>query len=425
MPTQVLPSNRPPPQLFLARQPIFLPDRSVAGYELLFRAGAANVFPAGVDPDLASVQTIAHAIHVFGLDALVGPRCPAYINVTRRVMVEGLYSCLPPGRVVLELLETLQPDDETLAACVAAREAGYGLALDDFTGQAELLRFLEHIDVLKVDFRLASQDACRSIAQRIAGLGVRLLAEKIETEAELETAKALGYTHFQGYFFCRPEMLSRNDIPVSKLVYMQFLGELNRSDLDFGRIEKVIKQDVGLSVKLFRYLKAAAFGWRSEVKSVKHALALLGERAFRRWATVLALAVLSSDRPAALLSTCLVRARFCELLAPHVGFGGRDLDLFLVGLFSLMDAVVQRPLPELLADVALPSDLLAALDNNPDTAPNRMRDTLALVVAYERADWPRVDQLWAELSGAHSSQTLQPMYHTAVHWADETARAGA
>lgn len=410
----------PPVQLFVARQPILRGDRTLAGYELLFRSSSANVFPVGVDPDKASIDIIAQALNVFGLDALVGSEGLAYVNVTRRVMVENLYDCLPPGRFVLELLETLRPDLETMAACKAAKHAGYFLALDDFAGQSELTEFLPHVDQLKVDFRLADAGKRSEIAARFVNTPLRLLAEKIENEVDFETARQQGYSLFQGFFFCKPEMVSRRDIPMSKLVYMQFLSELNRPQLDFGRMEQVIKQDVGLSVKLLRYLKAAAFGWRSEITSIKHALSLLGERAFRRWASVLAMAVLSSDRPTELLTTCLVRARFCELLAPEVGFSGRDLDLFLVGLFSLMDAVVQRPLSELLSDVSLPRDLVEALD--PGAKPNRIRDALALVLAYERAEWNSVDTLWSKLAKGDSGQVLPRMYQSALTWATETAR---
>jgi c-di-GMP-related signal transduction protein len=205
-------------------------------------------------------------------------------------------------------------------------------------------------------------------------------------------------------------------------VYLQFLSELNRSELDFGRLERVIKQDVALSVKLLRYLKAAAFGWRAEITSIKQALALLGERPFRRWASVLTLASLSSDRPAELLSTCLTRARFCELLAPVTGFKGRELDLFLVALFSLMDAIVGRPLQELLTDVALPLDLVNAL--TPGGKPSRIRDVLMLVIAYERAAWQDVDALASTLQLSNAIQQLPGLYQEAVTWATTTALGG-
>jgi c-di-GMP-related signal transduction protein len=400
-------------ELFVARQPIFLLDRKLAAYELLFRASAANVFPVGIDPDKASIDIIANAVGVFGLDALVGPQLTAYINVTRRVMVEALYACLPQGRFVLELLESLQPDGELIAACQTARAAGYGLAIDDYTDQPALLGFLPHMDVIKVDFRLASVETRRSIAQRFAGTGVRLLAEKVETEAEVKEASSLGYTHFQGFFFCKPEMVSRHDVPVSKLVYLQFLSELNKPALDFARLEQVIKQDVGLSIKLLRYLKSAAFGWRTEITSIKHALGLLGERPFRRWASVLVVATLASDRPAELLQLSLARARFCEHLGPEINMSARALDLFLVGLFSLMDAVVQRPLPELLTELALPADLIDAL--TPDAKPNRMRLALDLAIAYERAEWWNVDSACLQLGAA--PDRLPKIYGDALTWA--------
>ena len=320
---------------------------------------------------------------------------------------------------MLELLETLRPDESTLNACVAAQAAGYTLALDDFADQPELAPFLPYADIIKVDFRVADPATRQRIAERYAGSRVKLLAEKIETEADFATARDQGYTFFQGFFFCRPEMVARHDIPTSKMVYLQFLNELNRAELDFGRLERVIKQDVSLSVKLLRYLKAAAFGWRSEITSIKQALSMLGERPFRRWASVLTLASLADDKPAELLSTCLTRARFCELLAPTAGFKGRELDLFLVALFSLMDAIVGRPLPELLTDVALPSDLVTAL--TPDGPPSRIRDVLSLVIAYERAAWQDVDALAARLNLSDAIAKLPALYQEAVTWATTTA----
>ena len=410
-----------PIELFVARQPIFERDKSLAGYELLFRTGAANMFPVGMDPDKASNQMIGQTLSVFGLEALVGNKL-AYVNVTRRVLVEGTYSCLPAARLVLELLETLRPDAETLAACEAAKAAGYQIALDDFIGQPELAPFLPLCDVIKVDFRAASPEKRQQIAHGYAGKKVALLAEKIESAEDFASARDLGFKYFQGFFFCRPEMLSQKDIPVSKLVYLQFLSEINRPELDFRRIESVIKQDVALSVKLLRYLKAAAFGWRTEITSIKQALSMLGERPFRRWASVLALAALSSDRPAELLSTCLVRARFCEQIAPEVGFASRSLDLFVLGLFSLMDAVVGRPLPELLSDVALPSDVADALA--PSGRPNRVADVLSLIVAYERAEWSDVETLCTRLNIVDSPAKLPRMYQDALTWATTTALAG-
>ena len=415
--------STPPEALFVARQPIFDRERKVVGYELLFRSGAANVFPAGVDPDKASKDIIGRTLSVFGIGALTGEGGVAYLNVTRRTMVDGLYAALPADRVVLELLETLRPDPETLEACRAARAAGYTIALDDFTGQDELDAFLNEIDVLKVDFRGADDQRRSAIAQRCSALPIKLLAEKIETDEDFQLARQLGFALFQGYFFCRPEMIARQDVPVSKVTYLNFLLELNRPEIDFGAMERLIKSDVALSLKLLRYLKAAAFGWRKEITSIRHALSLLGERAFRRWASVLVISVLADDRSTELLTTCLLRARFLELLAPKAGFGGRELELFLVGLFSLIEPLVGRPLAELLSDVQLPAALADVL--LPSGKPSRMRDALALVTAYERAGWEEVDALLASLNISESKRQLPKFYEEALSWALTTARSAA
>jgi c-di-GMP-related signal transduction protein len=407
------------PELFVARQPIFQGDRTVVGYELLFRSGSDNVFPAGVDPDKAAARVLSSALDVFGLDSLTGSK-PAYVGATRRVLVDAQYACWPAARLVIELDGTTQLDPDTLAACSAAKAAGYTLAVDDYALQPGLEALLPVIDVLGVHFRSGQQATAmrNAIAKRFAGSGKRLLAKRLADEAEFDVARLLGFTQFQGSFFCQPQLLWRQDIPVSKVVYLQFLRELSRPQLDYARMEQVIKQDVALSVKLLRYLNAASFGWRSQITSIKQALSMLGERPFRRWASLLLVAVTSADRPAELLSTCLVRARFCELLADSVGLAGRELDLFLIGLLSLMDAVVGRPLPELLTDIALPKELAEALV--PSERGNRMRDVLGLVIAYERASWHEVGQLCDALSPKEPG--MLPMhYQTALVWAAEAS----
>jgi c-di-GMP-related signal transduction protein len=407
------------PELFVARQPIFQGDRAVVAYELLFRSGSDNVFAAGVDPDKAAARVLSSALDVFGLDSLTGNK-PAYVSATRRVLMDGQYACWPPARLVIELDGTTQLDPDLLAACSAAKAAGYAIAIDDYSLQPRLEPLLALADVLGVHFRSGVQatTARNAVAKRFAGSGKQLLAKRLTTEAEFDVACLLGFTQFQGSFFCEPQVLSRQDIPVSKALYLQFLRELSRPQLDYARMEQVIKQDVALSVKLLRFLNAASFGWRSEITSIKQALSMLGERPFRRWASLLLVAMTSADRPAELLSTCLLRARFCELLADSVGLQGRELDLFLIGLLSLMDAVVGRPLPELLADIALPKELAEALV--PSERSNRMRDVLGLVIAYERASWYEVGQLCDAL--APKDPAMLPMhYQSALVWAAEAS----
>jgi EAL and modified HD-GYP domain-containing signal transduction protein len=375
--------------VFVARQPIFDRRTAVAGYELLFRAGLENAFPAGMDGDVASSRVISDALTVFGFDALTGGKV-AYINATRRVLIDRLYAALPTARTVIEVLETVERDDDAVAACRAAKDAGYTVALDDFVGQPKRDALLPLADIVKVDF-MATDPAVRSeLPRRLGPKRIQWLAEKVETRAEFDQAVKDGYTLFQGYFFCRPEIIARKDLSTSKLVYLQFLRELGRDELDYDRLEQVIKQDMGLSVKLLRYLNSAWFGWRCRVTSLKQAIVMLGERPFRQWASLVAVVGIAADRPAELASMCLARARFCELLGPQVGMVGQDLDLFLAGLLSSMDALVGRPLAEIVAELGVNKDVADALIGERKTPLGRL---VKLVCGYERGEWARVGRL--------------------------------
>lgn len=400
-------------QVFVARQPIFDTRRRVVAYELLFRSGMDNWFPAGTDGDHASSRVIADVLTTFNLHALTGGK-KAYVNVTRRVLCEGLYSVLPPKRTVVELLETIEGDAEVVAAVRAARAAGYEIALDDFVESPTMAPLVALAHVLKVDFMATGPEERRRIRERTRHHRITLLAEKVETEADVRDAEQAGYTLFQGYFFQRPEMISRQDIPPSKLTYVRFLRELQAPTLNFDGLEGVIKHDVSLSVKLLKFLNSAAFGWRSRVTSLKQALVLLGERPFRKWASLVAVIGMTGDRPPELALVSLARAKFCETLCPLSGITGRELDAFLVGLLSALDVMMGRPLPELLTEISVSKDIDAALLRQ-DTPLGQVR---ALALAYERAQWTEVTALAQALR--IPEERLPDIATASLGWAAET-----
>jgi c-di-GMP-related signal transduction protein len=400
-------------QVFVARQPIFDTRRRVVAYELLFRTSMDNWFPAGVDGDTASSRLIGDALTAFDLHTLTGGK-KAYINVTRRVLCEGLYSVLPPKRTVIELLENVEADVETIAAVRAARAAGYEIALDDFVARPTLEPLVSLANILKVDFLATGTDERGRISERSRGRKITLLAEKLETAADVKSAEQLGYTLFQGYFFQRPEIIARKDIPPSKLTYVRFLRELQAPILDFDGIEGIIKHDVSLSVKLLKFLNSAAFGWRSRVTSLKQALVLLGERPFRKWASLIAVIGMTGDRPPELALISLARAKFAESLCPLAGLAGSELDAFLVGLLSALDAMVGRPLPELLAEISVSAEIDAALLRQ-DT---RLGQVRALVIAYERGAWSDVAALAKQIGIAENK--LPDIAAASLGWATET-----
>jgi EAL and modified HD-GYP domain-containing signal transduction protein len=401
--------------IFVARQPIFDRKRNVVAYELLFRSGTDNFFDFH-DGDMAASRVIDESLLGFGLDKLTAGR-RAFVNFTRRVLVKQLYTLLPSRYVVIELLETVEPDQEVIQACIDLKDQGYTLALDDFVFHPKFRPLIELADIIKVDFLLSDKAERQKLPGLLRGSGVELLAEKVETHEDLTEALDFGYKYFQGFFFCKPEIVQKKGIPGFKLNYLRFIQEVNRPDMDFDRLELIIKQEMSLSVKLLRYLNSAWFGWRHEVDSIRHAVRLLGERQIKKWASLVAMTGMGDDKPTELVVTSLIRARFCELLAPHVGLKHRDLELFLMGMLSLIDALMDRPLEDALAGISISADVKAALlgEDSP------LSPVYQIVQAYERVDWDRLFSLASSLE--IDGGTIAEMYADSVEWADEAFRA--
>lgn len=371
--------------LFIARQPILDLGKKTFAYELLFRSGLENSF-GNAEPNQACVRVFHDSVMEYGLNSLVGAS-KAFYNVTRQGLVDELYTVLPRDKVVLELLENIAPDAEVIAACEKLKCAGYQLALDDFVFSPAFTPLVEIADIVKVDFLATSEQERRRLPEAFAAHSLRLLAEKVETLDEFEEAGEHGYELFQGYFFCRPEILSGVEIPKFKTNYLRFLREVRASPLNLDRLEASIKQEMSLSVKLFRLLNSAAFSLTSEVSSIRRALMLLGEVRLRKWASVVALAGIGSDKPSEIVVTGFVRAEFCELVAERAGLSHLAEDLFLCGMLSVVDALVGRPMGEVLADLTLAPEVVGTLLG--ETTP--LSAVFDLSLNYERGAWTEID----------------------------------
>ena len=236
---------------------------------------------------------------------------------------------------------------------------------------------------LKVDFRASDSDARRAIVQRHRTSGMRFLAEKVETQAELAEARALGYTYFQGYFFCKPAMLSTRDIPGNKLNYLRLLEAVTAPEFSYVAVESLLKNDPSLIYKLLRYLNSPLFGRRGEIHAVRDAVALLGENEFRRWVSILAIVAMADDKPPELIRTALIRAFFCEEFSRPLGMTSQSSDLFLMGLLSVTDALLDRPIEQVLASLPIAAEVRTALCGGA----NRFREIYDTLLAYERGDW--------------------------------------
>lgn len=370
---------------FIARQPIFDQRLRVFAYELLFRAGSQNVFQPHKD---ASSAVIVDSTMLFDLQTLTG-HAKAFINADRDALLRGAVKLLPADRVVIEILETVEPSADLVAACAELRHCGYLLALDDFMDQPKWQPLLELAAFLKVDFRLSDQDACREIACRYLPRGLQLIAEKVETQAEVDQARHMGYRYFQGYFFCKPTMVEGRSIPGNKLSYIRLLEAVNMPELRYEKIEAILKHEPSLVYKLLRYLNSPLLGIRNEVRSVSHAISLIGESEFRRWVSIVALVSMAEDKSPELIRTALTRAYFCEGISDPVGLSPRRSDLFLMGLLSVTDAILDLPMSAILSRLPVSAEVSTALTGGP----NRFRDVYETVLSYERADWKKLSAI--------------------------------
>ncbi len=396
---------------FIARQPIFDTKGRVYAYELLFRSNLHNYFDWD-DPDQAAANVIANSNLLFNLNEMTG-NTKAFINCTRRVLLEELMTTLPRQQAVVEVLEDIEPDEALIAACQRLKKMGYILALDDFVYHKKFEPFVELADIIKVDFLLSSVKEQEWLAKVMIPRGIKMLAEKVETPEVYEHAKKMGYQLFQGYFFAKPVIISRKDIPTNKIQFLRILKDVNAQEVDFKKLAATIQSEVSLSYKLLKLINSAAFSLRHKVTSILQALSLLGLREIRSWVSLLSISSMADDKPAELVVCSLIRARLCEQLAQPCKMGDRRSEMFLMGLFSLLDVIMSRPIDEILHEITVEGDILEALTGTPGP----LLTVLNLVIAMEKGEWEQVSRLALELQV--EEQPLSPAYMDAVKWAQD------
>ncbi len=371
-------------EIYVARQPIFNRHQEVLAYELLYRSGV-NKFYSNLNGDQASFEVISNSFLLIGLQTLTRGK-KAFINFTKKLLENDVATLLPNEAIVIEILQDIKPDEKTLQACKKLKEMGYSLALGDFSYNSKYLPLVDLADIIKVDFLKTGKEEREAIVQRVGKNKVRFLAERVETRDEFNQALEMGYTYFQGYFFSKPLILSGKDIPGFKIIYLKILQEINKRDLDFDRLESYIKMDISLSYKLLKFINSLFFGFRNEIRSIRQALVLLGQKELSKWLSLIALKGIGDNKPDELIITAICRAGFCESIAPRAGLKDRSPDLFLMGMFSLIDAFLDRPLPDILAGLPISDDIKFALLGGK----NRFRDVYELVLAYEAGDWEQL-----------------------------------
>jgi c-di-GMP-related signal transduction protein len=395
---------------FVARQPILTTDEKVFGYELLFRDGIENFFRSP-DSDAASRSTLNTSM-LLGLDVLCDGR-RAFVNCTRDILLKDYVTLLPAGQTVVEILETVSADELVVAACRRLKEAGYMIALDDFVLNDPREALTDLADIIKVDLRASSTEDAAAMVKRYGPWRCRLLAEKVETREEFIASKKAGFLYFQGYFFRRPEILTAHEIPANQLNYLRMLTAVSQPELDVRAIENLVKGEASLCYRLLRYLNSAAFGFASEIHSVRHALSILGEKEVRRWIRLVASLGAGQDKASDLVLAALVRARFCELLSPKIQHG--DSDLFLMGMLSLMDTILEIPMRQVLDNVSIDQESKAVLLG----VTGRLWPFYQLMLAQESGEWTAVKKLTSQLQ--LSENDASEAYWQAMQWARQVS----
>ncbi|MEX1025895.1 MAG: HDOD domain-containing protein [Planctomycetota bacterium] len=388
--------------VFVGRQPIYGRNLEVYAYELLYRGGDVD-HADFEDADRATSQVLLNTFTEFGIERVVGDHL-AFVNLTRGFVIGEYPLPLPPERVILEVLEDIQPDPEVLLGLHRLKRAGFRIALDDFVYASDLKPLVKLADIIKLDI-LGLEDA--EIERRAAELrpfGVQLLAEKIETREQFELCHATGFEFFQGYFLARPNVVQGASIPASRVSLVRLLAALCDPECELETVSEIVEQDVTLSYKLLRHINTECGGLPRRIESIKETVLYLGVRAVKNLASLFLISSVD-DTPHELIVTSMLRAKMCELLAAHSGVLA-TAPYFTVGLFSTLDAVLGASMSKVVSRLPLTLEVRAALLEHQGP----LGEALAATLAYERGDWEGVSCFGL------AKGTIKEAYLDAVAW---------
>jgi EAL and modified HD-GYP domain-containing signal transduction protein len=398
---------------FIARQPILDRYEKVYGYELFFRPGEREIWPPA-DGGQAGDDDAPSAPYFEGIDDITdGAR--VFIKCTRQALLGGHAAQLPRDRVVLEMLATLEPDQEIVTACRGLKDAGFLIALENLQGDRQA-PLADLANIIKLDVTASADRAQWLLIRKYRPKGTMFVAEKVDTRVRFQAAVQQGYSYFQGQFFLRPQPFSTPEVSPTKLVYFRILQAVTQPEINVEEVADTLKHDLALSYKLLRFLNSAWFAFRSQIKSIRHGLLLLGQNEIRKWIGLISVAALGEGAPPILVTMALVRAAFCESLAPLVGAPRRQPDYFFLGLLSSIDILMGRPLRLMLAELPIAPDVSAALLGEQNT----MRDVLQTVISYEQGNWGEFSQLAKKLE--QNEETLCELYMQALYWSGELGK---
>lgn len=396
--------------IYVARQPIFDIKKCIFGYELLFRADMANFFPE-IEGDSATSKLLSNSFFNIGIEKIAGSNL-AFINFTQELLLKQLPLMFSQDRLVVEILEDVRPERDVIEACQEIALNGYIIVLDDFFYKPSLEPLIEVADIIKIDVRATPLEEVGDLVKNMTERGVDLLAEKVETHDEFKKALEMGFRYFQGFFFSKPEVLKGKEIPTPQMQLLEIMAEVNKEDFEFNRLEKMIVRDASISYKLMRLINSAYFKRAKQISSIRQAIVMIGEVGIRRFLSLISMAGLAANKPDELIKVSLVRAKFCELLGNHPGSSAETSELFTLGLFSLIDAIMDDSMENLMSQIPLSSNIKEVLISRTGD----LSGYLSLVESYERGDWEEIDEATNIMGIDHDD--LPRQYMESLSWAD-------
>lgn len=395
--------------IFIARQPVFDADKNVFAYELLYRS---DIFNRAVvsDDRIATIRVLANTLSM-GLQSLTGAK-RAFIHFDPELILAGLPQVLPKELLGVEILNLRACDSRLIRMCRQLKNQGYPLLIDQvvYARRETNAALIELADIVRIDFsRKFAGDPARFIKGDTSGRV--FLAEKIETHEQWRAAVDAGCSYFQGFFFQKPDIVSRTEMAGYKYNYLQILKKIQEPDPDIRGIEEIMRRDVSLIYKLLKFINSAAYGFRVTVRSIAHALVLLGPRELKKWLTIIVMSGAGRDKPAELMGAAAIRGRWCEMMALEFKWPYPSCDYFMLGLFSLVEAFLDRPMKEILGDLPLEEHVVRGLLGED----MRALAILEMVREYERANWEGFTMAAGRLDAA--PEDAAKLYREAVEWA--------
>lgn len=393
--------------IFIARQGIYNAEEEVVAYELLYRNSLKNNFNGVIEDEIATYKVIEN-ISSFGLDTLTDEK-RAFVNFPEELINKNIATLLPKDKVVIEILETVNPTKEVLDNLSELKNKGYKIALDDVENELDIIKFSKVIDIVKIDFILSNSNSRKNMAKICKKLNITMLAEKIETIEDLEEAKSLGFELFQGFYYSKPSILLGKDIAIKNTSIFMILVELVRENFNIDKVEDIMKTDVALTYKFLKFINSSYFNFLNEIGSIKQAIMLIGRQELRKWLSILSVVEISSSKNDEYAKNTVIRAKFSEGIAEVIAPKESE-SAFMVGLFSNLHVMMEKDVNYVVDTLPVSTKIREALLGKD----NMLRNILDLVLAYEHIEEEKIMILASKLNIKEG--ILWDIYSNCLNW---------